>query len=962
MAAGVTSQVSRGQNSRDTPRAANRIPLLGREDEWNALSHALGAVRQGRSQLVFIEGEAGIGKTRLIEELVAAASASGFSVLAGRAEQLERIRPFGAIADALARFDAEQLPSGKTLRGLLRPDGVTVQTQVPGEVLLVDAFVDFVEQLALSGPACIAIEDLHWADAATIAAMRAVGRRLSYLPILTVGSYRPHPRSHELSQLLDVASRDGAIELRLARLDEESVLALIEPLVAGQAGARLRRVINSAAGNPLYATEIARALSEEGGLTVEGGVAEVATEELPPSLRLTILRRISFLPTDTLEMLGYAATVGSRFRIQELVALSASAAPEVIRTIGPAMEAKLVEEREDGLSFRHDLIREAIYEDVPATVRAAMHVDAARALRSLDAAPVRVAGHLIRGLDLGLPELFDEAIGLATDLRLTARTVAISLYEKALALPGIAERRRRRARIDMAFPLMTSGRMDDAERLARELLSTSGDPTDEAWTLAVLLEGKMRMGYMRDSLPLLERVAGDPRITDRASHFLRAAVVVARVRLGSSAGTRQIAVELIDEGRATRDDNTLYAGLLAGLVLDLHEGRVLNAVAKANQLLEIDRRTRTPFSNVLGQVLTWLEADRLSEAREACRQGRSLEPEIGDLSWLATHSSAESCVCLLEGSWDDAVIEAEAALGLVAEGLGSADLVLGAYVALAQVDLRRGNLDRARERIDEADRFVAERGPQWLMAPLAWTKALYLHISKSPREALDAFAEGWDAAAQSRYFLTRPAFADLVRLALEADDRRRAEQVAEEAEENRRRSDGIASIEGMALQCHGLVADDPDLLLAAVDAYRKSPRALERARVCEDAAVALARRGRTTDARRLFDEALAFHEGVDAELDVRRVTSAMRAAGLRRGSRAKRRRPTVGWDALTATELQVAQLTIEGLTNPQIANRLFISKRTVQTHLSHVFAKLGIASRVALAAIAAEKLSSSSSS
>jgi DNA-binding CsgD family transcriptional regulator len=156
------------------------------------------------------------------------------------------------------------------------------------------------------------------------------------------------------------------------------------------------------------------------------------------------------------------------------------------------------------------------------------------------------------------------------------------------------------------------------------------------------------------------------------------------------------------------------------------------------------------------------------------------------------------------------------------------------------------------------------------------------------------------------------------------------------------------------LRCRGLLDDDPDKLVAAVEEYRKSPRVVERAGACEDAAGSLARKGSSSAARALFEEALGLYDTLDASRDSSRVLSAMRAFGIRRGSRAPRRRPATGWDALTPTEVQVARLTVEGLTNPKIAERLFISRNTVQTHLSHIFIKLGIGSRVELAALAAK--------
>lgn len=931
--------------------ASKQGSLLGRAHEWKTIAEAIDLVHRGSSRTVFIEGEAGIGKTRLVEELVTNASGAGLSVLSGRADELERARPFGAIADALRRFRQEMPSTGGALEGLLRPDSTA------GEATVVDAFVDFVEEMSLSRPLCIVLEDLHWADAATIKAVRAVARRLSYLPVLTVGTYRPHPRSTELTRLLDATSREGALELRLEPLDESSLVALIESILSASVGPRLRRIILSAAGNPLYATEIARAVSQEGDVMIVDGVADVERVDLPPTLRLTILRRISFLPVETMELLRLAAVLGASFRIEDLVAVKASPVADVVDSLGPAIEAKIVEERDGGLAFRHDLIQEAIYQDLPSPIRASMHVDTARALRSLGLAPVRMAEHFMRALDLGIPELFDEAVALAFTLRFSASDAAISLYEKALALPGTAEDERTRARGEMVYPLILIGRMDDAVRIGKEVLARSTDPNTDAITLVGVLSVTMQAGRTSEVIPVLEAVAADDRLERRRRRYLKAFLGAAYMRLGECSRAEAIGSEVVASARDDGDDEWGIA--LGGLVFGVartSQGWISDGVRSLHEVFEIDTRNPTPAPIVSCVVaLTLVDADRLVEARDACQRGRRRDSASGDVSVISPYGAVESWACFLSGAWDEAVTEATTALDLVGAGPGSADFVSGAYASLGQVLLRRGAVEEATRLIQAAERFIEERGPQLGMVLVAWTKGLCVLASGDPSGGLDALVRGWERSASSRYLLSRPVFPDLVRIALEVGDRQRAEEVTEVAEEGRRRAGEVPSAVGVALLCRGLVNDDPEILLAAVDAYRESPRVVERARVCEDAAMALSRRGRSEEARALFEEALGFHEAVDAVLDARRVSAAMREAGLRRGSRAKHRRPRIGWEALTEAELQVARFTVQGLTNPQIADRLFISKHTVQTHLSHVFAKLGVASRVALAGIAAQK-------
>jgi DNA-binding CsgD family transcriptional regulator len=189
---------------------------------------------------------------------------------------------------------------------------------------------------------------------------------------------------------------------------------------------------------------------------------------------------------------------------------------------------------------------------------------------------------------------------------------------------------------------------------------------------------------------------------------------------------------------------------------------------------------------------------------------------------------------------------------------------------------------------------------------------------------------------------------DLVRLALAGGDLERAEQVAAAVDEVAAGNPGVPWIAGAALRCRGLATGDPKLLCAAVDAQGARP--FELALAAEDAGAAFARHGDVAAAAPLLRRALAVYERLGAARPAARAEATLRDLGIRRGRRGARRRPRLGWESLTGTERQVADLVAEGLTNPQIGERLFVSRRTVQTHLAHVFAKLDISSRAQLAA------------
>ena len=211
----------------------------------------------------------------------------------------------------------------------------------------------------------------------------------------------------------------------------------------------------------------------------------------------------------------------------------------------------------------------------------------------------------------------------------------------------------------------------------------------------------------------------------------------------------------------------------------------------------------------------------------------------------------------------------------------------------------------------------------------------------------------WDRCTRPGLAVEYPIIGpDLVRLALAAGEAGRARNAAAAVTSVASRNE-VPWITGAALRCQGLAENDADILDAAVSAYARGPRPLELALTCEDAGAAFARRGNAARASQLLDQAITIYERLGAARDIARAEAALRQMGVRRGRRVTHSRAQSGWPSLTPSERAVVDLVAEGLSNPQIGQRLYVSRRTVQTHLAHVFAKLHIPSRTQLAAEAA---------
>lgn len=930
------------------------VRLFGRSSELTHLRDALDLVATGRSRTVMVEGEAGIGKSRLVEELLVAALLAGFDVIAGRAEELERMRPFGAIADAIATAEPSGRQTSERARSLL----ALIRGGTANAHQLIDGLMDVVEERALATPLVLVIEDLHWADPSTITAVRSVQRRLGYLPILLVGTHRPHPEGPELTSFLDAASRDGATTIALQPLDGDAVGELASEILGCGIGSGIVGALEMAAGNPLYVTELLRGLLDQGSITVAGDIADADLDLLPATMRLTILRRLSFLPADTIELLRFAAVLGSSFGIDELAAVTGTRVSRVVVTLASAIASKVIRERGDHLSFRHDLIHEAIYQDIPAPVRATMHVEAAKALRSLSVPAPRVAEQLLRGVQIPTPGMIELITETAASLRKLAPRVAIELYERAVELLG--EQAPAQIHRKMLMPLAAVGRASDAINLAEQLLATELDPRDEILVRLTRTEIMARDGWAGLCIPELQALVDDDRFPDMWRLSARVALANLYMRQGLAEAALAPAEQVCQLAREAGNHLTLAAGLSTHACALEFMGRPAEAVRSMEESLQLDTRYKGNIHIPHAQLMLFLyQADRFDDARRVAEEGHRRYQETGDISSMVPLASIGSFMRLLEGGFDEALAEAESALELIRVGIGSKTGMLVGCTTVAQVSLRRGDLEAASRAVLRAREEIQDKGGLVPWADTAdWSDSLCREATGDPEGAAETAWQGWQTATM-RYSVGWRLFApDLVRLLLATGSGDRAMTVTEDADEGARRADGIPSAGAAALRCRGLVADDPELLLAALDLYRRGPRAFERALTCEDAAGSLARHDMKADARPLFEEALAFYEQVGTVRDAARLTAAMRSAGVRRGSRAPRRRPATGWAALTPSELEVARLAAEGLMNQQIADRLFISKWTVMTHLSHIFGKLGISSRTELAGITARKLHS----
>lgn len=921
------------------------------------LGEALDRVASGQAAVVLIEGEAGIGKTRLLDEALREARGRGMQIAAGSAEELERTRPFGLVADAFGCIrsspDARRTAIAEMLAGGGGDQGPVTVTSDPGlRFQVIDAFADLAEELALSGPLVIGADDLQWADPSSLVTLAALSRRLAYFPAALIGCLRPWPRRPELDRLAGALAAAGARHLTLHSLADDAVSDLVAEMVAATPGRRLLARMAGAAGNPLFVTELLAALTQEGAIDTAGGRAEAAEVPLPPTLRLTILRRISFLPEDTLLALRAASVLGSGFSLTDLATVTGRPSLDLSVALEKAIRASVLEDDGVRLRFRHDVIRDSIYADLPASMRQALHREAGLRLALAGAPALQVAEHLARGATNGDAETITWLTRAAREAAGRSPDVAADLLARAAGLMPATDPARDRMLAEQASSLMLSGRITEAETACQDLLGSAHDQAARGTVRICLGHALLAQGQAGDALRELEQAAECAALTGTDRAAASAWASYARLALGDLDGASAVA-EKARSMAASAGDHLSASIAMASLALVsefhgcLRDGlRILDEAVRLADESPGRLGHRYPLHAIRGWLL--IECDRLNEARASIGAGRRICEELGVRWPLPSYQVFGAYERFVAGEWDDAIAELEAGFEL-AEEIGETYSRVYAHGVLSLIRFHRNELSGARDAAEAAERDLAGRAPGYRMTLAAWPSALISEADGQSARALAIMSSAWDTCVSSGMALEYPAVgADLVRLMLAAGYPERARDVSAAVSEVASGND-VPWISGSALRCQGLIEDDAEILEAAAAAYARGSRRLQGALACEDAGAAYSRHGYIDRARPLLDQAISIYERLGATRDLARAEAVLREAGIRRGRRGRRDRPQIGWRSLTPAEQTIATLVAQGLSNPQIGDRLYVSRRTVQTHLAHVFAKLDITSRAQLA-------------
>ena len=455
--------------------------LFGRSAELDAVRTVVGQAARGRSRAVLIEGEAGIGKTRLLTEVLAFAEGAGFRVLCGACDEVEQDRPLRALVEALGAGGSSATARGSEVAEVLRfgagPPArpAAVLGAVDGSWVVVESVVDVLEDLSATAPVALAVEDLQWADPLTLRVLHAVVRRLHRIRLVLLATVRPGSHGVEVDRtVVDVLTR-GALHVLLGSLDAGAAAELAGAVAGLPPGPGLLEQVGRAGGNPLFVIELVRALGDDGALEVRDGRVDARWESPPPTLRLTLLRRLSQLPEDGLNLLRIASVLGSTFSVAELTLLSGQTSAQLLPALTAAMEAGLLSGSGDRLAFHHELVRDALYNDLAPAVRKGFHREAGIALRDAGASVERVAGHVVLGAEAGDKKAVMWLRGAAEVATARAPATAVQLLTQALEISDASDSSRQDLVAEMVPPMLAVGRLREAEALARAVLADGPD-------------------------------------------------------------------------------------------------------------------------------------------------------------------------------------------------------------------------------------------------------------------------------------------------------------------------------------------------------------------------------------------------------------------------------------------------------------------------------------------------------
>ena len=837
---------------------------------------------------MLIEGEPGIGKSALVRAAVAEAPEAGCQVFWGAGDELGQALPLLPFLDGLRVREPSANPRREVIVRLLRGEVAADRgTDVPA--MLAEQLLALVAEQCAVRPTVLVVDDLQWADQASITLWGRLARSARQVPLLLVGMMRPVPQREDLLALRRLAG--DAARLELTGLTGTAVADLVAALAGGRPDGSLLRLADGAAGNPLYVTELITALTRSSKVTITGtGVATLTAGSAPSSLSAAIADRLGFVTQPVREVLRVAALLGVDFTVTDLAIIPDRNVADLVRAIDDARAAGVLTGSGYRLGFRHPLIRAALYEEMLAAVRAAWHRDAGRALAEAGAPAGRVARQMLQAIagPGGTPEPMDKWmlnwLADAADLLVAqAPQVAAELLRHAVAdSPAGSQHDRLAARL--ADALYRTGDRTAAEAVASQALAYSVEPdllVDLHWTLA---QCRGLAGESAESLATLERALAAPGISGR--HRTRLLVLAARmhINLGEAEKAGRVATTALAAASEAGDNWAMGWALHVLTLVITVQGHMTDALPLFDQALTVTQSdpALTDLSLLLqiNKAVALGNLDKYEEALAVAGQARHLADQVGTTMRLAQAHGALGQLLFETGRWDDALAEVEIVHEDLKEPAGACcELGIAAVICF-----HRGEIGAARRHLTAAVPH-AERMGHRPIGPLALARSLEHEQAGALPEALAALTDAFGGDTEDVDEI-EDLLADAVRLATQTGDLGTAQTLADQAAALAAESE-IPHRQANALYCRGLLDYDAPRLLAAAKRYDEASRPLQRAKALEAAAREFLDAGDCGQAWAAFAGAVEVYSCLGAAADLARLQAMFGVHGIRRGPQAK---------------------------------------------------------------------------
>lgn len=935
--------------------------LLERESEVAALAGLLDAARAGTGRVALIEGPPGIGKSALLECLKGLAPERGMRVLNGRGGALERDFSFGVVRQLFEPFvTADALVErGRLFEGAAGIAAELLGAQPPagaqppsGELFaLLHGLHWLTAGIAADGPLLIALDDAHWADVPSLRFVQYLARRIDELPVLLALTARSTEPDAPLQLIDAIAGEPVASTIRLGPLSAAAAGDVLRELFATEPDAEFVRASHEASrGNPFLLTELARALAADGGAPDSKASASIRHVR-PEAITRKALVRLGHLPVAGQRVARAVATLGDDAALRHVAALADLSEDEAADAVDRLAAAGFLNPGRP-LRFTHPLMRAVIYDDLGPAQRARLHGRAAQLLAAEPARPERMAAHLLWTEPAGDADVVGWLVRAASEAqRQGAAETAVGYLRRALTEPPAAA--------ELPAILLELGRAESAAALpeaAEHLLQAFALATDSAMRGDVAEAAApflLSAGRTTETLELLDTVIGelageDPeRALQLESQYVAAAML-------DPAAVRHAVVRFERVGEqlagATRGERMMLCQVAYHRMWrsqDAGRAAALALRALGGGRLIADRGV-VPYE-LTGPAMALICADALDDAAamldEAATNARRHGSEHA-YSWVC---SARGMLAYRRG----AVAEAQSEMRVALEVTLRSGLLLGSAFnsgVLIAALMETGQLDEAQACLEDIglDRaFIPPPAPFQIL--LAARGRLRLAQGDSAAGTADLEECGRRTAvfgaSNPVLYPWRVALAQALRERGELESARTL--AAEELGAARAwRTPGTL---GSAERLVALLSDDSDVMIAglgrAADLLAASPARLEHARALADLGAAQRRANRRSEARETLREALDLAQRCGATVLAEQARNDLLATGAR-----PRRLQLRGVDSLTASERRIADLAAGGLSNPEIAQSLFVTRKTVETHLGRAYSKLDIRSRKELAA------------